>query len=57
LLESAVDSSDPRVQELIVVSFLENLEPNDPAAAQIRSHFGPRLEAEYRKYRAALDAG
>ena len=56
LLERAADSPDPRLQELLVVSFLENLEPDDPAFPQLRNYFGPRLEQEYRKYRAALDA-
>jgi hypothetical protein len=54
LIERAIDSPDPKLQELIVVSFLENLEPDDPSFVQIRSHFGARLEQEYRKYRAAL---
>jgi hypothetical protein len=55
LLERAADSPDARMQELLVASFLENLEPDDPSFPELRNYFGPRLDEEYRKYRAALD--
>ena len=53
LLERAMDSSDLRLQELVVVSFLENLDPNDPSFFAIRALFGARLEDQYRYYEEA----
>jgi hypothetical protein len=50
LLERGMSSRDPRVQELVAVSFLENLDPGDPSFPAIRRLFGPRLEEQYRKY-------
>jgi hypothetical protein len=48
LLELAMGSHDPRVEELLSVSFVENLDPEDPSVAAIRSTFGPKLEELYR---------
>ncbi len=61
LLEHGMDSPDPRLQELVSVSFLENLEPGDPSSPAIRRLFGPRLAEEYKHYdpdaaRPGLDA-
>lgn len=53
LLERGMNSRDPRVQELVAVSFLENLDPGDPHFPTIRSLFGPKLEEQYRKYEEA----
>jgi len=55
LLEDAACSEDERLQELIVVSFLENLEPDDPSFLAIRNSFGPGLEEHYRLLRNAED--
>lgn len=55
LLEHAMGSRDPRVRELVAVSFLENLNPGDPSFPVIRSLFGPRLEEQYREYEEAAD--
>lgn len=57
LLERGMGSRDPRVQELIAVSFLENLDPGDPGFPVIRMWFGPRLEEQYRKQRRAEKNG
>jgi hypothetical protein len=48
LLERAMGSGDPRVAELLSVSFVENLDPDDRSVAAIRSTFGPKLEELYR---------
>ena len=53
LLERAMGSADPRLQELVAVSFLENLDPADPSFAAIRTHFGPKLEEQYKRYEDA----
>jgi hypothetical protein len=47
LLEDAMAGSDARLQELIAVSFIENLDPGDHAFAVIRGLFGPKLEEQY----------
>jgi hypothetical protein len=51
LMEEALASDDPRLQELVVVSFLENLEPAEETFPIVRGLFGPRLEAEYARTR------
>jgi hypothetical protein len=51
LMEEALASDDPRLQELVVVSFLENLDPADETFPTVRGLFGPRLEAEYARTR------
>jgi len=50
LLESAMGSPDPKLQEVVAVSFLESLDPADPNFLVIRRSFGPWLEEQYRKY-------
>jgi hypothetical protein len=52
LLELAMGSQDSRVEELLSVSFVENLDPEDPSVAAIRSTFGPKLEELYRLHEA-----
>jgi hypothetical protein len=54
LLERAMASSDPRLQELVAVSFLENLESTDPSFPAIRRLFGAELEKQYRVYEDAI---
>jgi hypothetical protein len=53
LLERGMDSPDERLQELVAVSFLENLDPTEPAFPAIRRLFGPRLERQYEEYEKA----
>ncbi|SRR6266498_5028600 len=53
LLERGMASADPMLQELIAVSFLENLDPADAGFSAIRSLFGPELEKQYRKFEKA----
>jgi hypothetical protein len=43
----ATDSDD--VGELLSVSFLENLDPDDDRATRLEAHFGPQLKAEQRQ--------
>lgn len=50
LMEGGMCSPDPRLQELVAVSFLENLDPGDTSFSTIRMLFGPRLEEQYRNY-------
>ena len=50
LLEHGMESADPRLQELVAVSFIENLDPEDESFPVIRRFFGPRLEQQYRMY-------
>lgn len=50
LLEGGMGSRDPRLQELVAVSFLENLDPTDASFSTIRTFFGPRLDEQYTKY-------
>jgi hypothetical protein len=57
LLEAGMGSQDPRVQELVAVSFLENLDPRDGSFPAIRSLFGPMLEEQYKHYEQAATAG
>jgi hypothetical protein len=45
ILEAHLESGDAEVRELIVLSFLENLDPR-PGDDVVRSHFGPTLRAE-----------
>lgn len=53
LLEQAMSSDDQRLQELVAVSFLENLDPEDPGFTEISTLFGSSLRAEYIKYATA----
>ncbi len=57
LLERGMGSPDSRVQELVAVSFLENLDPDDPAFPVLRNLFGVRLERQYRQYEKAAEGG
>jgi len=54
LLERAIGSQDPRLQELVAVSFIENLEPGAPTFAAFRRLFGPNLEAQFAAHEAGL---
>lgn len=51
LLERGMGSADPKLQELVAVSFLENLDPGDEAFPAIHRLYGPRLRAESQKIR------
>ena len=50
LLEQGMANGDTRVQELVAVSFLENLERDDASFSAIRALFGPALAAQYEYY-------
>jgi hypothetical protein len=45
ILEEEMQSSDDEVQELIAVSFLENLERDDPQFPDLRNQLGQNLLA------------
>jgi 3-hydroxybutyryl-CoA dehydrogenase len=51
LMEQAAASGDPRLAELVSVSFLENLDEDDEMFPAVRRRFGPHLAEELR-YRA-----
>jgi hypothetical protein len=51
LLEQGMGSADAKLQELVAVSFIENLDPRDESFQAIRKLFGPHLEAQYRRSR------
>lgn len=46
LLESAANSGDGRLQNLVLVSFLENLDPDDPPARALKDALAPSLRAQ-----------
>lgn len=46
-LERGLQHSGESVEELIVVSFLENLAENDPRFPDLEKHFGPQLRWEW----------
>ena len=50
LLERGMVSRDERLQELIAVSFLENLDPADASFSTVRALFGTKLQEQYKKY-------
>ena len=50
LLDVTINDPDPRLQELVVVSFLENLDPDLRGIEVIRSMLSPRLNDEYSIY-------
>ncbi|HEV2500238.1 MAG TPA: hypothetical protein VGY31_11730 [Terriglobia bacterium] len=50
-LEEAMASSDENVQELVSLSFLENLDPSDPAYEELKAMLGPNLRRELENYR------
>ena len=45
VLERALTGPDARIHEAITVSFLENMDSDDPSFEPIRSSFGPLLAA------------
>ena len=53
LLEEAASGSDPRLQELVAVSFVENLEPQECGFDLIRGAMGPVLAEQYQVYEDA----
>jgi hypothetical protein len=52
LLERTISSVDNRLQELVSVSFLENLDQDSSAFTQIHASLGPRLKEELAKYKS-----
>jgi hypothetical protein len=46
LFEAALAEAEPYVQELVVLSFLENLERHDPGYASIKQRLGAKLSSE-----------
>jgi hypothetical protein len=50
LLERGMESPDARLQELVAVSFLENLDSTAASFPVIRGLFGPRLDQQYKQY-------
>jgi hypothetical protein len=53
LLEQAMEGGDARLEELIAVSFVENLRVEDPSFPVIRSLLGPRLEEQLKRFEQA----
>jgi len=53
LLEQAMQSSDARLQELVSVSFLENLHQADEDYDDIKTLLGPHLVKELAHYESA----
>ena len=49
-LENAMISPDTRVQELVSVSFLENLDPADDRYTRLKALLGPNLRRELKAY-------
>ena len=49
-LDSAYASDDPKLKELISVSFLENLSRDEDGFEGIRAHLSARLEEELSRY-------
>ena|SRR5258708_304553 len=50
LMEHALESTDPKLRELVAVSFLENLDQAEDFYSEIRSLLGPRLKAQLLTY-------
>jgi len=50
LLEAGIGSPDPLLQELVAVSFVENLDPEEESFSTIRTLFGPALEEQYLEF-------
>jgi hypothetical protein len=50
ILERGMASNDPKLQELVAVSFLENLDPADASFQEIRRHFGPHMRKQFERY-------
>jgi len=53
LLEAAMSAPDPRLQELIAVSFLENLDRFSASYSTITHEMGPRLREQLRAFERA----
>ena len=51
LLEAAASADDQRLQNLVVVSFLENLEPDHAPSQAIKGALGPALRAHLQSSR------
>ena len=49
-LEIALTSSDTLTRELVGVSFIENLDPTDPAFGQLKSALNPNLRRDLEHY-------
>lgn len=54
VLERAMGSQDPKLEELVAVSFIENLEPGEVTFPAFRRLFGPSLEAQFSARQAGL---
>ncbi len=50
VMERAMSSSDPNLQELVSVSFLENLDQSDAAYEGIKALLGPNLIRQLAEY-------
>lgn len=50
ILENAMNSNDPKLQELIAVSFVENLNPSDECYKCMKSKLGPSLLSQLLEY-------
>jgi hypothetical protein len=53
LLEEALASKEPSVENLIAASFVENLEPDEPGFSRVVDTFGSRLKRILEKMRGA----
>jgi hypothetical protein len=56
LLERGMQAEDERLQELISVSFLEDLDPEDTSFSQLEALMGPGLRHQLEKYKEARRA-
>ena len=52
ILETALNSPDPKLRELVAVSFVENLDPADESYPCVRSQLGPSLRTQLIEYEA-----
>lgn len=48
LLEEGLTDADPTVRDLVLTSFIEGLDDDDPNTQRLRRLFGPSLENAYR---------
>ena len=51
LLECGMSSADTKLQELVAVSFLARLDPEDEDFEPIRARFGERLKEQYQVHK------
>jgi hypothetical protein len=56
LLERGMQAEDEKLQELISVSFLEDLDPEDTSFSQLEALMGPSLRHQLEKYKEARRA-